>query len=308
MNLLLTGAWASAQAQLPRLEAEGYRVVYMGQERDLLPCDPAWVEGVVCNGLFLHHSIDDFTGLRFIQLTSAGLDRVPLDRIRARGIRLYNARGVYSVPMAEFALSGVLALYKQSRFFLDSQRSRRWEKRRDLLELAGRTVTVLGCGSVGTECAKRFAAFGCPVTGVDLFPRQDSAYEAMLPLETLDALLPQTDILVLTLPLSPETRGLIDARRLALLKPGAVLVNIARGALVEESALLAALSDGRLSGAVLDVFETEPLPPDSPLWALENLILTPHNSFVGDGNEDRLTRLILERLAAEAAGKEAHAL
>ena len=301
MKLLLTGAWADAEAQLPALEALGHTPFFLRQERDVLPCDPAGVEGVVCNGLFLYHDIDEFPALRWIQLTSAGLDRVPLARIQARGIRLCSARGVYSVPMAEFVLSGVLALYKQSRFFTDRQRQGRWEKRRDLRELAGRRVTILGCGSVGTECARRFTAFGCPVTGVELFPRPDGAYETMLPLDRLDETLPGTEILVLTLPLTPETRHLLNAARLDLLPKDALVVNISRGAVADEAALTAALAAGRLGGAVLDVFETEPLPPESPLWAMENVILTPHNSFVGDGNRARLTRLILENLAAAEA-------
>ena len=128
-----------------------------------------------------------------------------LPELRRRGVRVHNARGVYSAPMAEFALAGVLALYKQLRFFTDRQRERRWVKHRGLLELGGRTVTILGCGSVGTECARRFAAFGCRVFGVDLFPRQDPAFSEVRPLAELDALLPETDILLLTLPLTPET-------------------------------------------------------------------------------------------------------
>ena len=301
MNLLLTGAWATARAHLAELEAMGHSVKLLPQERDPLTCDPAWVEGVVCNGLFLYHSLEEFPKLRFVQLTSAGLDRVPLEALLARGVRVCNARGVYSVPMAEFALAGVLALCKQLRFFAERQREGRWEKRRDLRELAGRAVTVLGCGSVGTECAKRFAALGCAVTGVDLFPREDPSYAAVRPLEELDRLLPKSDVLILTLPLTPETRGLLDARRLGLLKDGAILVNISRGAVVEEAALGDALKNGSLGGAVLDVFETEPLPADSPLWAMENVILTPHNSFVGEGNDARLSRLILENLRAEGA-------
>ena len=296
MNLLITGAWQAAKAHLPEIEALGHRVVFLQQEADALPCDPAWVEGAVCNGLFLHHLMAQFASLRFVQLTSAGFDRVDLDFARTRGIEIRNARGVYSVPMAEFAVCGVLQLYKQSRFFNEDQTARRWEKHRGLLELFGKTVTVLGCGSVGTECAKRFAAFGCRVLGVDLYPREDANYHQMLPLDGLDGLLPETDVLVLTVPLTPETEHLIDRRRLGLLPRGAVVVNISRGRVLEEAALAEALADGRLSGAALDVFEEEPLPASSPLWTLPNLIITPHNSFVGEHNTDRLSGLILQTL------------
>ena len=296
MNLLITGAWANARAHLSELEALGHSVSFLQQEGDPLPCDPASVEAVVCNGLFLYHPLSAFPALRLVQLTSAGFDRVDLPELKRRGIPVFNARGVYSAPMAEFALAGVLALYKQLRFFARNQQARCWKKHRGLLELGDKTVTILGCGSVGTECARRFSAFGCRVLGVDLIPPQDPTFASRYPLEQLNAILPQTDILVLTLPLSPDTRGLIDASRLALLRPGALLVNISRGPVVVEDALIRALESGQLGGAVLDVFETEPLSPDSPIWAMEQVLLSPHNSFVGEGNARRLSRLILDNL------------
>ena len=296
MNLLITGAWAQAQQYLPELEAMGHRVLFLQQERDPLPCAPDWPEAVVCNGLFLYHPLEEFTALRMIQLTSAGFDRVDEQAVRARGIALFGARGVYSGPMAEFALCGVLQLYKQAAFFRDNQRARRWEKHRGLLELADRQVLILGCGSVGTACALRFGAMGCHVTGVDLYPRQDEAYHRILPLQELDSALPGADVVILTLPLTADTRGLLSRSRLLSMKQGAVLVNISRGATVDQTALTEALASLRLGGAVLDVFETEPLPPDSPLWGMENVLITPHNSFVGDGNPPRLSQCILQNL------------
>ncbi len=296
MKLLITGAWTEGRARLSELEALGHEVLFLQQEREALPCDPAWVEGAVCNGLFLYHPMEAFPNLRFIQLTSAGFDRVDLDAVRARGIALFGARGVYSGPMAEFALCGVLQLYKQAAFFRDNQRARRWEKHRGLLELAGREVLILGCGSVGTACARVFSALGCRVRGVDLFPRQDGAFAEIRPLPELDAVLPAADVVILTLPLTGETRGLMSRERLSAMQPGAVLVNISRGPVVEEAALADALTDGRLGGAVLDVFAQEPLPEDSPLWGMENVILTPHNSFVGDGSPARLSACILDNL------------
>ena len=294
MNLLVTGAWSDGKNCITELETMGHTVVFMQYEKDELPCSYEWVEGVVCNGLFLSHPIEKFTNLRYIQLTSAGFDRVDMDYVKAHGIEIHNARGVYSIPMAEFALSGVLQLYKQAAFFRENQKRHLWEKHRGLLELAGKKVLIVGCGSVGNECAKRFAAFGCEVTGVDLYPREDSLYSKILPLDKLDDMLITADIVVLTLPLSEQTRHLMNDNKLSLLKDGAVLVNIARGAIVDTEALIKHID--RLGGAVLDVFEEEPLIDNSPLWDKPNVILTPHNSFVGDNVNNRLKNLILNNL------------
>ena len=290
MNLLITGAWNGAKSCIDEIETMGHKVVFMQYEKDSLPCEADWVEGVVCNGLFLSHPIESFPNLKYIQLTSVGFDRVDMDYVKAHGIEIHNARGVYSVPMAEFALCGVLQLYKQAAFFRENQRQHIWEKHRSLSELFDKQVLIVGCGSVGNECAKRFSAFGCKVTGVDLFPREDGLYDRILPLEQLDELLSIADIVVLTLPLTEQTKHLINGERISLLKASAVLVNIARGAVVDTDALLQRIDS--LGGAVLDVFEEEPLPESSPLWEKKNLILTPHNSFVGEGNLSRLRECV----------------
>ncbi len=295
MRLLATGAFAWTKEEIQALEAMGHQVVFLQQEKDPLPCAPEWVEGAVCNGLFLSHPIEQFSNLRYIQLTSVGFDRVNMAYVTARGITIYNARGVYSVPMAEFAVGSVLAFYKQQRFFQENQKAHRWQKHRNLQELAGKRVCILGCGSVGTECARRFDAFGCHVTGVDVVPYEAQWYEKMVSLDLLDAVLAQSDVAVLTLPLTEDTRHLLDAKRLALLKNGAVLVNIARGGVVDQQALTEELAAKRIFAA-LDVLEEEPLPENSPLWELENVILTPHNSFVGDGNHQRMLDVILKNL------------
>ena len=295
MNLLVTGAFDWTEKELNMLRAIGHKVVFMQQEKTPLPCDAAWVEGIIGNGIFLSHSIEKFTSLRYIQLTSAGFDRVPMDYVKQHGIEIHNARGVYSIPMAEFAVSGVLQLYKQSGYFHKNQKAHKWEKHRGLLELFGKNVCIVGCGSVGTECAKRFKAFGCSVTGVDVKPYQNKVYDTMLPLDSLDNVLTNADVTILTLPLTEETRHFINADRFATMKRGAVLVNIARGAIIDTNALITALNT-HLGGAILDVFEEEPLDEHSPLWDMENVILTPHNSFVGDGNHERLFNLILKNL------------
>ena len=292
MKLLITGAWVDAKNHLSELQSLGHEVVFMQNESENLPCDPLWVEGVICNGLFLSHDISAFQNLKYIQLTSAGYDRVPMEYVTAHNITIHNARGVYSIPMAEYALCGVLALYKQSRFFLKNQMQHKWEKHRGLIELHGKTVCIVGCGSVGTECAKRFSAFGTVVRGIDLLPRKADEYREILPLDALNEVLPSADIVVLTLPLTDSTKHLFDRKRFEQMKWGAILVNIARGVIVDTEALVRALQTNKLGGAVLDVFEEEPLPKDNPLWSFDNVMITPHNSFAGDGNEDRLFHII----------------
>lgn len=293
MNVLVTGAFQLNSEELAELETAGHRVFVHPDER--IPVEqPERYEAVVCNGLFLYNPIERFTNLRLIQLTSAGLDRVPLDYIHAHGIELHNAAGVYSVPMAEFAVCGILQLYKQSRFFAENQAQHKWEKHRGLLELSGKRACILGCGDVGREIAKRLKAFGCHVTGVNRTVRVLPDFDAVLPLDALPDAAAVCDILACCIALSPETRGIVCKAVFDRLHPNAIFVNVARGALADEAALTAWLQSG--GHAVLDVFEEEPLPETSPLWDMEDVVLTPHNSFVGDGNRTRLWETIKENL------------
>lgn len=293
MNLLVTGAYELNGSELAELEAAGYCVTVLNNERT--PVErPERYEAVVCNSLFLHQPIEAFPNLRLLQLTSAGLDRVPLDYIRTRGIELHNAAGVYSVPMAEFAVGGILQHYKQSRFFAENQKAHRWEKHRGLLELTGKRVCILGCGDVGREIAKRLCAFGCRITGVNRTVRELPDFDEVLPLDKLPDAAAVCDVLICCIALASETRGIVSKEVFDRLSAGAIFVNVARGALADSDAMTAWLQSG--GRAVLDVFEEEPLPETSPLWDMENVILTPHNSFVGDGNRERMWSVIRNSL------------
>ena len=295
MNLLVTGAWQDGKNKIEYLESMGHSVVFMQQEKEALPCEYDWVEGIIGNGIFLYHDIQKFTNLKYIQLTSAGFDRVPMDYVKEHGITINNARGVYSTPMAEYAVAGVLNLYKKQSFFYENQKKHAWEKKRDLIELSGKKICILGCGSVGTECAKRFEAFDCIVYGIDTKVREHKNFFCIYHLDDVKEVLAKSDIVVITLPLTDETYHMFSKDMFDAMKDGAVVVNIARGALVESKALIEAL-ENKLGGAVLDVFEEEPLESISPLWDMDNVVITPHNSFVGDGNNERLWKVIRDNL------------
>ena len=266
MNLLLTGCFKYTEVQKEKLASLGFRIHFVQQETEALPLAAAEVDATVCNGLFLSHNIEDFTNLKFIQLTSAGFDRVPVDYIKAKGIALHNARGVYSVPMAEWALYRVLEHYKQGWFFKNEQEQHQWTKHRGLRELAGSRVAVVGAGNVGQEVAKRFGALGCHVTGFDIHTNSTPFFDEMVLTASLLEHIGLYDVVVITAPLLPSTRWLISYDVMKGMKENATLVNIARGGLIDQKALVQVLCERKDLFAALDVFENEPLEADSPLW------------------------------------------
>lgn len=296
MNLLLTGAYSFTPGQIESFQALGYKTLFVQDERVPLEIDTSTVDCVVCNNLFLYNKIEDFKSLKFIQLTSAGLDRVPLDYIKSHEIDLHNARGVYSIPMAEWALLKILEIYKDSLHFMQAQNNRKWLKERNIMELSGRTASVVGMGSVGKEVARRLKAFGVKVLGIDIFEIKEDYVDRFFHINDIDKALSLSDIIVLTLPLTGQTRYLINKERLNSMRQDAVIINISRGAVIQETALIDALNTGKFRGVALDVFEQEPLESNSPLWSMKNVLISPHNSFISDKNNERLFRLMYDNL------------
>ena len=298
MKLLLTGAFKYSQEQLNMIQSLGYEVTFVQDERVPLDIDVSEFEAVVCNSLFLYNDITRFKKLEFIQLTSAGLDRVPLDYLKEKGIKLFNAKGVYSIPMAEWVVLKILEIYKKSRVFYKNQELHKWEKQRDLLELTDKTAAIIGYGSVGTEIAKRLKAFGANVISVDRQVKEDDYVDESILIDDLDAALEKSDVIILTLPLTAETKHLINEEKIKVMKDNAVLINVSRGGIIDETALIESLKEDKFLGVALDVFEEEPL-NESPLWDFENVIITPHNSFVSDKVNERLFELMIKNLNIE---------
>ena len=293
MRILITGAWPNAKANIPAIQKMGHTTVFLQNENDQIP-NPQDFDAVICNNLFKYHDIKTFTSLRYIQTESAGLDQIP-DQAKHDGkITINNANGVYSIPMADSVLANVLQLARHTRQFNDFQKAKTWQKDRTLMELDGKTVVIIGMGNVAKECAKRFKAFGCTTIALNRTIRPNPYFDTVRSLEEIDTTIPDADILVIAIPSVPETQKLLTKARLNKLKKTAILVNVARGNIIDQQALLKTLPT--IQGAYLDVFESEPLPSDSPLWTMPNVIITPHNSYIGDGNNQRLDSLILKNL------------
>lgn len=304
MKLLMTGAFNCTDEQKLNIEKLGCEVMFHQMENEPLSQEMFTAEGIICNGLFLHNDSDSFPNLKFIQLTSAGLDRVFVDRINEKGIKLCNARGVYSTPMAEWSLTGVLSLYKQTKEFYENQKLCKWDKIRNVKELSGSRICIVGCGSVGTECAKLFKPFSSEIIAVDIVKPENNLFDSYFTINDVAKAVEGADVVILTLPLTDETKDLVNKDLLSHFKNDAVLVNIARGTIVNEVDLINALKENKLGGAVLDVFCSEPLNEESELWNMENVIITPHNSFASSKNAERLYNVVYNNLKDFMKGEE----
>jgi phosphoglycerate dehydrogenase-like enzyme len=241
--------------------------------------------------------------LRWIQLTSAGMDRAARSGLVESDFMLTSASGLHATPIGEFVLTVMLMFAKGAQKFIRAQDRREWIRYMPQ-ELYGKTVGVVGLGHIGGEVARLAKAFGCRVIAMrrsDAKP--DERVDAFVPASELHRLLAESDYVVLSVPLTNETRHMIGEPELRAMKPSAVLINIARGAVVDEPALVRALKDGSIAGAGLDVFEQEPLPPESELWGLENVILSPHISGGTEIYNQRATGIFCENLRRYLAGE-----
>ena len=238
--------------------------------------------------------------LRWVHLGFAGIDLPLFGTLLDRGVRLSNSPTSAAEPIAHTAMAGLLALARRFPFWGAAQREREWRRLPNELiakDLSTQTLVIYGLGAIGGELARLAQAFGIYVIGVRRTPLRDddSVHELVRP-DQLDAVLPRADWLAITANLTEETRGAITAERLALLPGGAHVLNVARGAILDEGALIDGLRAGRLGGAYLDVFAVEPLPVESPLWELPNVIISPHNSWAATGNPERARAAFLENL------------
>lgn len=238
--------------------------------------------------------------LRWFQIMGAGLERIAAGPPLPEGVKITNLKGVFGPSMGEYALAYMLAHAQRIRMIVRHQDARRWV-RYDPGRLEGRTVGIAGLGSIGRDVARRCAALGMRVIGLKRHPGEVPNVARVYPFAELDRFLPECDFLILILPHTAETVGLLTRQRLRSLKPDCFVVNIGRGSVVREDDLVEALNAGWIAGTALDVFATEPLPPESPLWAMENVYITPH--IAGTNRPDELVPPFLENLGRYLRGE-----
>ncbi len=249
--------------------------------------------------------------LRWLHSTAAGVSQLMYPELCRSKVVVTNARGVHSTPMAEHVLGTLVALARDFPAAVRYQLERRWAQQEIWdsparpRELAGQVLLIVGFGAIGGELARRVKPLGMRVWAVTRSGQAaPQLAERVLPAARLEEALPEADFVVLAAPETPETHHLIGARQLQAMKPTAFLINVARGSLVDEAALVAALERRAIAGAALDVTEQEPLPPESRLWSLENVFITPHISAASELLWARQTKLLLENLERWFSGRE----
>jgi phosphoglycerate dehydrogenase-like enzyme len=251
----------------------------------------------------LHRSWHNAARLRWIQTASDGLDGLLFPELIASGVSVTNARGVFDDAIAEWAIGAMLAMTTGLDRSVVDQTQRRWDDDRGTRRLAGQRLLVLGPGPIGRATARRAHDLGMAVNAVGRAPRPDDIFERIGGPDDLHAMLAEADVVFDALPLTPGTRHYVDARAFAAMRPTARFVNVGRGSTVDEAALIDALRHGRLAGAALDVFEEEPLPVDSPLWTLPNVIVSPHISGDFDGWERASVEVFVDNLGRFVRGE-----
>ena len=256
----------------------------------------------------LRRTVDANPGLRWVHTMAAGgggtVKAAGLDPAQLERIVFTTSAGVHGGPLAEFAVFGVLAGAKDLPRLLHQQRDHVWSGRWEMRQVAEMTVLVVGLGGIGGEVARRLAALGATVIGTSRHRRPVEHVDRIVGTDEIAATVPAVDAIVLTLPGTAATDKLVGADVLAAVKPGTVLVNVGRGTVVDEDALLPALRDGRIGLAVLDVFATEPLPADSPLWDEPNVVVSPHTAALNAAEERRIAELFTANATRLLDGEE----
>lgn len=282
----------------------GYELIYVNENEIFNTAEISDIDVLVCYNPFERLDIAQLRQLKWIQLSSIGIDQVPKQKVRAQGITVTNNRSGYSIPMGEWIVMKLLELYKNSRSFYQKQSERKWQIDTSILELYGKTICFVGTGSIASEAAKRLQGFDMNILGINTSGRDVQYFHKCYQMSELDHVLTHADVVVLSIPYTKETHHLMNKERLGLLKKDACLINISRGSVIDEPALVEALKQSIIRGAALDVFESEPLGKDNPLWELDNVIITPHNSWVSEMRNERRYQIIYRNLKRYINGEK----
>jgi phosphoglycerate dehydrogenase-like enzyme len=278
------------------VKALGYEVDYW-HEKDMANYpSKREVDILICYNPFDHIDLRDFNRLKFILLSSIGFDQLPLDLVKEMAITVCNNRGGYSIPMGEWIVMRMLEFSKHTRQIYENQNNKRWHMDTSIEEIFNKRVLFMGTGTIAKEGAKRLQGFDMTVVGLNTDGKSVEFFDECYPMSEALLELKKSDFNVLALPLTKATRGLVDASYFDAMKTESYLINVARGEITDEEALISALTNNKIRGAALDVFHEEPLKENHPLWEIPSVIISCHNSWISEKRNERRFDTIYENL------------
>ena len=301
---LLTGVYDAewTPEQVKAVEELGYSIQFFHPRDPQSAYDPSETEVFISGRQFIvKNGIEQFPKLRFLQIMGIGYDQLPYEQLRRKQVRLANARGMSNVPISEWIVGKILEGCKRSRALYEQQREHLWKLDDHVWELSGKTVTIVGLGNIGAAAAQRLRAFDVHIIAVGRKKYESPYIDESILLDNMDSALERSDVVVITTQSTPETYHLFNTDRFAAMKENSILVNVARGALIDEQALLEVIDKFRF--VALDVLEKEPGDRENPLWERANVSITPHNSFVTDQESRHVFPIMYENLKRYSEGK-----
>lgn len=286
------------------IEALGYGIKVMKEEDIVYSEDLEDVEVLICYNPFKTLDIGKMKRLKWIQLSSIGIDQLPIEYVKKASITITNNKGGYSIPMGEWVVLKALELFKNSKLLYENQANRKWKMDTSILELYGKTIGFIGTGTIALEAAKRLQGFDVNILGVNTDGRDIQYFDKCYPMSQLNEMLKLCHVVVGTIPYTKATHHLVNEDSFKTMRNGAFFINVARGSIVDEASLIENLRSGKLAGAALDVYEEEPLKEHNPLWDLSNVILTSHNSWISEIRNERRFKLIYNNIKKYAQGEQ----
>lgn len=284
------------EERMESVRALGYDISICPEKNLTFSPEMEDAEVLVCYSPFKTLDISQMTHLRWIQLSSIGIDQVPIEKAKEAKLVITNNRGGYSIPMGEWIVLKILEIYKQSKFFYRNQLQHNWQLTSNILELNNKRIGFIGTGTIAIEAAKRLKGFDVSLIGFNTSGKSVQPFDECFPIDMLDKWIQRFDVLILAVPATKGTHRLVNRNLLKKMKDSSVLVNVSRGSVIDENALVEQLNAGKFLGVALDVFEQEPLGPENPLWDIERAYITPHNCWVSEQRNERRFDIILDNL------------
>jgi len=294
MKVLLT--YNYGDEALKKIKSLGYEIILKEEKGLVYTDDLEDVEVLVCYNPFDTLDISQMKSLKWIQLSSIGIDQLPKEELKDRHIIVTNNQGGYSKPMGEWIVLSILEILKNKKAIYKNQENKKWKMYKNLLELVDKKVLFLGTGTIAREGAKRLQGFECVIHGVNTSGHDADYFDKVFETTQVNQIISDYDVVVSTLPKVEATQHFIDKDLMHLMKDDVVLVNVSRGEVIDEKALIEALENDRFLGVNLDVFKNEPLDESSKLWDFERVYISSHNSWISERRNERRLDTILENM------------